>query len=140
IYNIGQVGHAQLLPRFMVPLAFLFLWNHLRSGSWKWLLLAVLAVDFQFCCGISTGFMLACALFFLLAGHLIAYREPSYLRRFRSRRFVRAWLAVMAGGLLLLAPVMGHYMAVPRVPGTHDLGAIAASLPRPASYFATHPA
>ncbi len=140
IYNIGQMNNLQVLPRFMVPLAFLFLWNHLRSGSWKWLVLAVLATVYQFYCGIYIGFILVYALFFLFVGHLIAYRKRSFLQRFRNLKFAALWLGCITGGLLLLAPMMAHYMAVPKELGVRNFDDIAASIPRPVSYFFTHPA
>lgn len=140
IYNIGQINNVQVLPRFMAPLAFLFLWNHLRSGSWKWLLLAILAVVYQFYCGIYIGFILVYALFFLFIGHLIAYRTPSYLRHFRNWRFAAGWGVLAAFGVLLLLPMMLHYLAVPTDMGTRNFSDILASVPRPTSYFFTHPA
>lgn len=140
IFNIGQISNIQVLPRFMAPLAFLFLWNHLRSGSWRWLLLAILAVVYQFYCGIYIGFILVYALFFLFSGHLIAYRKPSYLSHFRKWRFAAGWCVLAAIGLLLLLPMMRHYLAVPPDMGTRKFSEILASIPRPTSYFFTHPA
>lgn len=140
IYNIGQINNIQVLPRFMAPLTFLFLWSHLRSGSWKWLLLAILAVVYQFYCGIYIGFILVYALFFLFVGHLIAYRKPSYLRYFRNWRFTAGLCVFVAIGLLLLLPMMLHYFAVPPDLGTRKFSDILASVPRPTSYFFTHPA
>ncbi|MBS1570492.1 MAG: hypothetical protein JST45_13775 [Bacteroidetes bacterium] len=140
IYNIGQVNNLQVLPRFMVPLAFLFFWNHLRSGAWKWLLLAILAVVYQFYCGMYIGFILVYALFFLFIGSLIAYRTPSYLGYFRNWRFMAGWGGVAAVGILLMLPMMLHYLAVPKDLGTRNFSDILASVPRPTSYFFTHPA
>lgn len=140
IYNIGQMNNLQVLPRFMAPLAFLFLWNHLRSGSWKWLLVAILAVVYQFYCGIYIGFILVYALFFLFIGHVIAFRKPSYLRHFRNWRFAAGWAVFAATGIVLLLPMMLHYLAVPEDLGTRNFSDILASVPRPTSYFFTHPA
>ena len=140
IYNIGHMNNLQVLPRFIAPLALFFLWNHMRNGSWKWLLLAVLATAYQFYCGIYIGFILVYALFFLFLGHLIAYRRPSFLVRARDPRFVAVWLLTIAAGLLLLVPLMTPYMAVPKDIATRHYEEIAASIPRPVSYFFTHPA
>ncbi|MBS1940214.1 MAG: hypothetical protein JST38_05000 [Bacteroidetes bacterium] len=140
IYNIGQMNNLQVLPRFMVPLAFMFLWNHLQTGSWKWLTLAVLATVYQFYCGIYIGFILVYALFFLFIGHLIIFRKPSFLRNFREWRFTATWVAAAVAGLLLLMPMMLQYMAVPEKLGNRQYADIAASIPRPSSYFFAHPA
>lgn len=140
IYNIGQINNIQVLPRFMVPLAFLFLWNHLRSGSWKWLWLAMLAVVYQFYCGLYIGFILVYALLFLFIGYLIAYRKESYLRHFRNWRVAVGWCMIALIGILLLLPMMLHYLAVPQDMGVRNFSEILASVPRPVSYFFTHPA
>jgi hypothetical protein len=99
-----------------------------------------LAVVYQFYCGIYMGFILVYGLFFLFLGHLVAFRKPSFLQRFREKRFALRWLATMVAGLLLLAPMMLHYMAVPGDLGTRKFSDIVASIPRPTSYFFTHPA
>jgi len=140
IYNIGQINNLQVFPKFMAPLAFLLLWRHLSTGSWKYLLLAVLATVYQFYCAIYLGFILSYALFFLLVGHAIAYRAPSYLRRFRSMPFVLGWVAAICIGLLLLAPLMLPYISVAHDLGTRKFEDVIASIPRPTSYFFTHPA
>ena len=140
IYNIGQINNVQVLPKFMAPLAFLFLWNHLRTGSWKWLFLAMGATVYQFYCGVYLGFILVYALFFLFLGHLIAYRKPSFLFRFRNWRFAGIWVLALLVGLLLLTLMLAHYMAVPKEMGVRDFSDIVASIPRPSSYFLTHPA
>lgn len=140
IYNIGQINNVQVFPKFMAPLALLFLWKHLETGSWKWLLWTMLATVYQFYCGVYIGFILVYALFFLFIGHLIAYRKPSFLLRFRNRRFAGNWVLMLVVGAVLLAPMMRHYLAVPSDVGHRNFGDIAASIPRPTSYFFTHPA
>lgn len=140
IYNIGQINNVQVFPKFMAPLAFLFLWKHLETGAWKWLLWTMLATVYQFYCGIYIGFILVYALLFLFIGHLVAYRKPSFLLRFRNRRFAGTWFLLLVVGALLLAPMMLHYLAVPSDMGERNFGDIAASIPRPTSYFFTHPA
>jgi hypothetical protein len=140
IYNIGQMNNLQMLPKFMVPLAFLFFWKHLSKGSWKYLLLAVLATVYQFYCGVYLGFMLAYALFFLFIGHVVIYRSPSYIGRFREWRFAIGWLGCAVVGLLLLMPMMLPYIQVAKDLGTRSFAEVVDSIPRPSSYFFTHPA
>ncbi|MFT3884505.1 MAG: hypothetical protein QM724_03470 [Flavobacteriales bacterium] len=140
IYNIGQINNLQVMPKFMVPLAFLFFWRHLGTGALKFLLWAALATVYQFYCGVYIGFILVYGLFFLFVGHVVAFRRPSFLARFRQRRFAMGWLATLAVGLLLLAPMMLHYMDVPKDLDERSFDSISASIPRPVSYFFTHPA
>lgn len=140
IYNIGQISNVQVFPKFAAPLAFLCMWRHLGTGSWKWLLLTMLAVVYQFYCGIYLGFIVLYALLFLVIGHLVAYREPGFLHRIRNLRYVGAWSATLLIGLLLLAPMMIHYLQVPASLGARDFTGIMDTIPRPTSYFFTHPA
>jgi len=139
IYHMGQLHNAQALPKFMMPVALFFLWNHLRTGAWRWLLLAMLATVYQFYCGIYPGSMLVYGLCFLFLGHLIAYRKPSFLQRFRNWRFSAVWASSLVVAFLLLLPITSHYMAVQPALGQRDLSAIFPSLPRPSSYFFAHP-
>lgn len=139
IYHMGQLHNVQALPKFMMPVALFFLWNHLRSGGWTWLLLAMLATVYQFYCGIHLGIMLVCGLLLLLLGHLIAYRKPSFLQRFRNWRFAAVWIAALVVAFLLLLPITSHYLAVEPMLSAHELSATAASIPRPSAYFSAHP-
>lgn len=140
IHNIGQINNLQTLPKFVAPLALLFFWRHLATGSWKYLLLTVLAAVYQFYCGVYLGFMLVYALFFLLVGHVVIFRSPSCLRRFQGWRFTAIWLGAAVLGLLLLLPMMLPYFRVAQEMGTRSFAEVADSIPRPSSYFFTHPA
>lgn len=144
IYSLGGLSHLQMLPKFMVPLAFLFFWRHLISGSWKWSALAVLAVVYQFYCGMYLGFMLIYGLFFLTAGHLVLFRRPSYLGRFLQWRFTLVWLLVLACGAALLTPVALPYLHMQHLvlqteTGVRTFADVSGSLPRPVSFFFSHP-
>lgn len=140
IFNIGQINDLQMLPRFMAPLAFLFFWNHLRTGSPWMLVWAALAVVYQLYCGLSVGLVLLYGLFFLMVGHAAIYRRPSFLARFRQWRSASLWVIVMALGALLLLPLLLPHLGVAADVGHQDFRAVAASMPRPSSYFFTHPA
>lgn len=140
IYNIGQLNNLQVLPRYMAPLALVSLWSHLHSGSWKALVLAMCATVYQFYCGIYIGFILVYALFFLLVGHLLIFRDPGFLKRFTRWRFTGIWFGTVLIGLLMLAPMIKHYLAVPEELGVRTYADIFETIPRPSSYFFTHPA
>lgn len=140
IHQIGHLYHVQVFPRFMVPLAFLALWRWLHAGGIGALGLAVLAVVYQFYCGIYLGFMLAYALAFLAIGHLIVYRRIGAWAHFKRPKHLLAWAGVLVAGLLLMLPLMLPYLEVSRTMGMRAFHEVEASIPRPASYFFTHPA
>lgn len=140
IHQIGHLYHAQVFPRFMVPLAFFAFWHWLSKGGVVALGLAILAVVYQFYCGIYLGFMLAYALTMLAIGHVIAHRGGGAWARFREPKRLLAWAGSLIAGLLLLLPLMLPYMEVSRSLGMREFHEVEASLPRPVSYFFTHPA
>ncbi len=139
IHVIGQMDHAQVFPRFMVPIAFLFFWRYLSAGRKGDLLSAAIAIVYQFYCGIYLGFILLYSLFFLAVAFAIVHRG-TFLPRFRK---VSTWssigIAVIASALLLL-PLMLPYIKVSQEMGTRQFHEVIDSIPRPVSYFFTHPA
>jgi len=144
IYNLSQMGHAQVLPKFMVPLAFWFLWRYLDSGALKWFAFAVLAVVYQFYCGMYLGFMLIYALFFLAMGHLVFLRKTGWWKQFLTWRYVLPWLLLMACGTILLLPVALPYLHMQALvlkteTGVRTFADISGSLPRAISFFFSHP-
>lgn len=140
IYNIGQMNNLQVMPKFMVPLVFFFLWEHLRTGRFKWLALTVLGTVYQLYCGLYMGLILIYGLFFMALAHLVVFRSPSYLTRFRQVGFAGAWVATLAGGIALVAPLALPYLCVPDEARFRLYSDILPSLPRPSSFFFAHSA
>ncbi|HQW41024.1 MAG TPA: hypothetical protein PK149_07665 [Flavobacteriales bacterium] len=140
IHMIGHLEHAQVFPKFMVPMAFWFCWQWLRSGKVRHFLFTGLAVVYQFYCGIYLGFMLCYALLFLVAGYLLVNRTIMGRIRNPNWSVIRssAGVLVLSAGLLL--PLMLPYMEVANSLGTRTFDEVKATIPRPVSYFFTHPA
>jgi hypothetical protein len=140
IHQIGHLYHVQVFPRFMVPLAFLAFWRWLGSGGAWSLGLAILAVVYQFYCGIYLGFMLAYALAFLAIGHLFVYRRSGAWAHVSKLKQLLVWAGLLIAGVVLLLPLMLPYLEVSRTLGMREFHEVEASIPRPISYFFTHPA
>ncbi|MEO8733348.1 MAG: hypothetical protein ABI373_03355, partial [Flavobacteriales bacterium] len=144
IYNMSQMGHAQVFPKFMVPLAFWFLWRYLARGGLKWFAFTVLAVVYQFYCGMYLGFMLIYGLFFLAVGHLVFLRNTNWWKQFLTWRYALRWLLVLALGVALFLPVALPYLRMQALvlhteAGVRTFADISDSLPRPISFFFSHP-
>ncbi|QQR88161.1 MAG: hypothetical protein IPJ76_08125 [Flavobacteriales bacterium] len=140
IHFIGHMDHAQMFPRFMVPLAFWWCWQWLRTGKPVHLALTTGAIVFQFYCGIYLGFILCYVMFFLVIGHqLVHWRGLSALWSWSPRTVWRSLLVLVAGGLAML-PLMTPYLAISKVTGVRGYEHIANTIPRPSSWFFTHPA
>jgi Fascin domain len=140
IYTIGHLEHAQVFPKFMVPLAFWWCWQWLVSGRVKHMLFMALAVVYQFYCGIYIGFMLCYALAFLVIGYgVVNFRhlpgfQPEYWRRLGKG------CAVLIAASSLLWPLMQPYVAASNAVGLREFAEVENTIPRLRSYFFTHPA
>lgn len=139
IHNQGELPHAQMFPKFMVPLAFLFLWRHLRTGSVRQLVWATAAVVYQIYCGAYLGLMLIYGLFFLLLGHVIAHRGE-WLQHFRQRAFTPRVLLVLVGPGIALLPLALPYWSAQGIGEDRTFKDIAGAVPRLSSLFSSHPA
>lgn len=62
----SQIGHAQTLPRFAIPLIFLFALLFVSTWRPMYFALALFALVFQFYCGIYLGFLVSFPLFIYL--------------------------------------------------------------------------
>lgn len=140
IHMIGHLEHAQVFPKFMVPIAFWFCWRWLQTGTVRYFLLAALAVVYQFYCGIYLGFMLCYALLFLSLGYLLVNTHVIKQLRTPNWRAAAMGLSDIALSAALLLPLMLPYLEVAGSLGTRTFEEVKATIPRPASYFFTHPA
>jgi len=97
----SQITHAQLFPRFPIPLAFLFAFRFGESAKPSFLALALISVVYQFYCGVYLGFFLALSIGIYLFSFIIS-------KEFRKSIPVKSdwWLkvtvpSIICGGLLL---------------------------------------
>lgn len=139
IHMIGHMEHAQVFPKFMIPIAFLYCWKWLRSGRILHLTLLSLAVVYQFYCGIYLGFMLCYALLFLMVSYLIIEHRMIWNERAKMWQPYVASATVVLGAGALLLPLMLPYMEVSSTMGMRKFEEVIATIPRPISYFFTHP-
>jgi hypothetical protein len=103
----AKLGHPQLAPRFLVPVALAAAWRFAWRPSWKPLAVAAAATVGQFACGIYVGAFLAGILVLgavalaAVAGRALPWGE--LVRPGRAEAARRgAVLAAAAGGLFLL--------------------------------------
>jgi hypothetical protein len=116
----GQFGHAQLLPRFLVPLAVVFAWEFLRSPRTSLLAACCACVVYQVYVSIYIGYFLV---LLLTSGLIVSViRFGSQLpkeRLFRPGR--KVWLsrlAVIAISFIALIPLgIAHGREVSGVSG-----------------------
>ncbi|MEO8066809.1 MAG: hypothetical protein ABI599_03855 [Flavobacteriales bacterium] len=140
IHMLGQMDHAQVFPRFMVPLAFWWCWQWLEAGRPKYFLFMLLATVYQFYCGAHLGFVLCCALLFLVVGHVVVHVPE--IRRYRPA----GWRPLLLGaGILVLAALLLLPLALPYLEAAHitdvrEFGTTKSTIPQLHDYFVSHPA
>lgn len=104
----SQITHAQLFPRFPIPLAFLFAFQFGKSAKPGFLGLTLITVVYQFYCGVYLGFFLAISIGIYLVSFVFS-------KDFRKSIALRSnwWLKVagysMVCGTLLLILLMPYY-------------------------------
>jgi hypothetical protein len=134
---IAQMGHSQLLPRFMIPFAFYFAWQYLEKRDTKTLALACLAVVIQFYCTIYMGIFLTLGLMALLiAFNLIQDSRPT-LREMvgQDYRTIALRTIIVILSIISLLPLIIPYYGTSLEFGMRSWEEIAMMLPRIRSYF-----
>jgi hypothetical protein len=105
----SQVGHAQTFPRFPVALAFLAFLVFMKEFNPRYFFLLILAVVYEFYCGMYLGFMLTVPVgVFLLLGFL--YKWKLFFTKLKSLKWDSIILASIVINGLLLLPLLIPYM------------------------------
>lgn len=140
IHFIGQLEHAQVFARFMIPLAAYCFGRWLEQRTTRWAALAAASVIVQLYCGIYLGFMLIYLLGCLWTAHLIVYRRSWFPPAMPRRSVLVAHAVVLIIAVVLVLPLAIPYMRASTEVGPRTMAEVQATIPRPVSYFFTHPA
>ena len=130
----SQMTHAQVFPRFFIPLALWMLLLFKKDLQPKYFFLAILFLVLQFYAGVYLGFMLAVPFGILLI--LIVFQKRKLL--FNKAKKIRWWL--FSGGSIIinlgiLGVLMYPYLQRSREVGTNSYETIVGTLPSFRSFF-----
>ena len=130
----SQMTHAQVFPRFFIPLALWMLLLFKRDLHPKYFFLALLFLVLQFYAGVYLGFMLAIPFGILLL--LIVWKKRKIL--LEKAKKLRWWL--YSGGsviinLLLLGLLMYPYFQRSKEVGANSYDTVVGTLPTIRSFF-----
>lgn len=139
IFNLGQMGHAQVFPRFIVPLVFFWSWKFLSEKNLRHFLLLSLGIVYQFYCGVYLGFLLLYVLLFFLLSYFIAYRNFSLFHPLKKIKTALLYLAIILVSALLMLPLMIPYLKIASITGMRQFEEIIDTIPRLSSYFCASP-
>ncbi len=135
LYNVGQIGHAQIFPKFMVPLIFYWCWKYLTERQVKYFLLTALALVYQFYCGIYLGFFSVYILLFLIIAYFVTFKDWAFFHQFKKLKTTGYHLAIIVFAGFLLIPLMKPYLDVAHTLGMRKFENTVSSIPRLESYF-----
>ncbi|MDI1355526.1 MAG: hypothetical protein PSX36_11435 [bacterium] len=133
----SQVGHAQTIPRFAIPLTFLALLFYFKELRPNYFFLALFLVVYQFYCGIYLGLLLFVpfSLFLVLSFY---YKRGIYKLKIRNSRWrIKMISAAILNGVLLI-PIMVPYLERAKETGFYPYQTIVESLPTLVSFFYAH--
>lgn len=140
-FSVGlaaQMNHAQLYPRFAIPLSMLFLIIWMEKKRWIYFMFSLSVVVYQFYCGIYLGFMLVIP--FAVVGINYGWRERkalvAALQPPRQMMLYAFAIVVNVVGLLVL---FLPYIRRARTSALFDYSQIVGSLPTPMSYVSAPP-
>ena len=134
---IAQTGHTQLLPRFMIPLAFFFSFKYLKEPDSKTFAMLCLSIAAQMYCNIYMGFFLVLGISILFVSFVLFDHTRASLRVLmgNSLRGLMLNLGIILFACLLLIPLMLPYYQSSLEFGLRTWGEIVSMLPRFKSYF-----
>ncbi|MCO6499619.1 MAG: hypothetical protein J5I47_04470 [Vicingus serpentipes] len=140
IYNLGMIGHAQVFPKFMIPLIFYWVWQYLSKKEIKYFFFTTMAVVYQFYCGIYLGFFVIYALLFIVGSYFVAYRDIAFFHQFKNKKNNLIFFSTLLLAGITIYPLIYPYFELSRVTGLRTFDEIVNSIPHPLSYFFVQPA
>lgn len=104
-----HLGHTELLPGFLLPLALALVWRWLATARSQHIVLAAIATAAQFYCSSAMGQTLLLGLIILTVAHMsIHRRSAAWVKLGRRKLFLQAGSAILLA-TIMLAPLLILY-------------------------------
>jgi hypothetical protein len=134
----AQMNHAQMYPRFAIPLAILFMLLWFDRNHWKYFTLSIACFVYQLYCGIYLGFMSVLPYLIILV--VLSWKNRHELKEMlnSTKNKLIYGLAITVNfvfTLLLFLP----YLRRAKTSELFEYGQISGSLPTPFSYLSAPP-
>ena len=139
IFILTHMNHAQVFPRFMIPLIIYWFWNWIKNKNLKSFYLLTAAIVYQFYCGIYLGFFIVYILLFVFVAYLIVYRDKQLFNWIKEGKTLFKHLLTIVIGLLLLIPMFIPYMEISSRFGYRDFEEVLSYIPTCRAYFSAIP-
>ncbi len=135
IYNLGQLDHVQVFPKFIAPLVIYWFWKFISETKIKYFLFASLGLIYQFYCGMYLAFMLTYVLLFFGIAYFGIYGRQSWHNKFWNKRSIAYLSSIVILSVFLLLPLIRPYLEVAGSMGMRKFDAAINSIPTFRSYF-----
>lgn len=139
ILILTHINHAQVFPRFVIPLIIYWFWNWLKNKNLKSFYLLTIGVVYQFYCGIYLGFFIIYILLFVFLAYLMVYRDKQLFSWLKEWKNIFKHLLTIVIGTLLLMPMFIPYMEISSRFGYRNFEEVLSYIPTWRSYFSAIP-
>lgn len=134
----AQMNHAQMYPRFAIPLTILFLLLWFDHKQWKHFLLSITLFVYQLYCGIYLGFMLLLPYLTILL--VLLWKNRSELKEmFHSTRNRLIYGASVTINVFFILVLFLPYLRRAKTSELFQYSQVSGSLPTPLSYLSASP-
>jgi len=140
IYNVGQMFHAQIFPRFIAPLTIYWLYSYLNSNKTRYFGFMMAGIVYQFYCGIYLGFILFYFLLFIGISYILLFHKSLKFDYLKSVKVISTHLAIIFLSIILLFVLFRPYIQISDQVGFRSWEEVIGTIPRLRSYFFTSPA
>ena len=135
----SQMTHAQVFPRFFIPLALWLCLLFMKELKPIYFFVALLMVVLQFYAGIYLGFMLVVPIGFMLLIILFGYKRKLFYAQIKKVKWTILILGSLIINIMLLAILMLPYYYHSKETGVNSYASIVDSLPTLRSFFYSTP-
>ena len=134
----NQIGHAQTIPRFAIPIALWMGLLFIEKLNPNYFFAMIFFVVFQIYCGIYLGFMLIIPIAFLVLSSFFVKRNL-YLTKIKEFKWWRSILISLLLNSLILMPLIFPYIKRAELSGFYSYHEIVQNIPTIKSYFFSSP-
>ncbi len=121
IYNLGQLDHVQVFPKFIAPLVIYWFWKFISETKIKYFLFASLGLIYQFYCGMYLAFMLTYVLLFFGIAYFGIYGRQSWHNKFWNKRSIAYLSSIVILSVFILLPLIRPYLGSCRIDGNEKI-------------------
>lgn len=134
----SQMTHAQVFPRFAIPLVFYFGILFFETKQVKFLFLSIFSCVYQFYCGIYLGFLLFVPVFFYYLLKIYDNRIELF-SMLRNKKWLLSVVLSFISNLTFLLILMIPYYQRSKLLPDQNYSYILPSIPTLKSFFYAHP-